>query len=50
MKIKREFIPRSFEEFKNWILSEIGDITISEILDFYKKITEKKKLTKTEKK
>jgi hypothetical protein len=46
----KEFIPRSFEEFRDWILSEIGDITITEIMDFYKKITEKKKLTKTEKK
>ena len=50
MKNKREFIPRSFEEFRNFILSEIGDITITDIMDFYKKITEKKKLTKTEKK
>lgn len=49
MKNKKEFIPRSFEEFRNFILSEIGDITITDIMDFYKKITDKKS-TKTEKK
>jgi hypothetical protein len=43
--MKREFTPRSFEEFAGWIRSEIGHITIEELMVIYKKITEKKKST-----
>ena len=39
--------PRSFEEFANWIKSEIGHITIDDLMVIYKKITEKKKSTST---
>jgi hypothetical protein len=49
MKIENKFTPRNFDEFKSWILSEIGDITIAELMEFYKKITEEKKSSKKEK-
>ena len=37
--------PRSFEDFATWIKSEIGHITIEDLMVVYKKITEKKKAT-----
>ena len=37
--------PKSFEEFVNLIKSEIGHITIDDLMIIYKKITEKKKST-----
>jgi len=39
--------PRSFEDFAAWIKSEIGHITIDDLMVVYKKITEKKKPTTT---
>ena len=52
--MKKEFIPRTFEDFAAWVKSEIGHITIEELMVIYKKITEKKKptekTTNTEKK
>lgn len=39
--------PRSFEDFAAWIKSEIGHITIEDLMTIYKKITEKKKQTST---
>jgi hypothetical protein len=45
--MKKEFKPRSFEDFATWIKSEIGQITIEDLLIVYKKITEKKKPTST---
>ena len=46
--------PRSFEDFAAWIKSEIGQVTIEDLMTIYKKITEKKKptekTTNTEKK
>lgn len=37
--------PRSFEDFAAWVKSEIGQITIEDLMVVYKKITEKKKST-----
>ena len=45
--MKKEFTPRSFEDFATWIKSEIGQITIEDLLIVYKKKTEKKKPTST---
>ena len=41
--MKKEFKPRSFEDFAAWIRSEVGQITIDDLTIIYKKITEKKK-------
>ena len=45
--MKKEFKPRSFDDFAAWIKSEIGHITIDDLMAVYKKITEKKKPTST---
>ena len=45
--MKKEFKPRSFEDFATWIKSEVGQITIEDLMIIYKKITEKKKPTST---
>ena len=45
--MKKEFKPRSFEDFAAWIKSEVGQITIEDLMVVYKKITEKKKPTST---
>lgn len=45
--MKKEFKPRSFDDFAAWIKSEVGQITIEDLTIIYKKITEKKKPTST---
>jgi hypothetical protein len=45
--MKKESKPRSFEDFATWIKSEVGQITIEDLMVIYKKITEKKKPTST---
>jgi hypothetical protein len=45
--MKKEFKPRSFDDFAAWIKSEVGQITIEDLMIIYKKITEKKKATPT---
>ena len=45
--MKKEFKPRSFEDFAAWIKAEVGQITIEDLMVVYKKITEKKKPTST---
>ena len=45
--MKKEFKPRCFEDFASYIKSEIGQVTIEDLMTIYKKLTEKKKSTST---
>jgi hypothetical protein len=46
---KNNFKPRAFADFADWILSEIGHVTIDDLNKFYKKITSKEIVIETKK-